>query len=102
MRYGRRCCDPAESLGEKYLIGRVFSYKDLKTLALKRATFTCCSDMAENWNECYLTDSFLTAWIARAASLSASFRYSLDNPRRQVVGLRNDLFVWQKSVHEQK
>jgi len=40
--------------------------------------------------------------IARAASLSALVRCSLDNPRRQMPGLRDYLFVWQKSVHEQE
>lgn len=38
-------------------------------------------------------------WITRAASLSALVRHSLDNPRRQVGGLRDYLFVWQKPVH---
>ena len=38
-------------------------------------------------------------WITRAASLSALVRYTLDNPRRQVSGLRDYLFVWQKPVH---
>jgi hypothetical protein len=38
-------------------------------------------------------------WITRAASLSALVRYSLDNPRRQVGGLRDYLFVWQKPVN---
>jgi len=32
-------------------------------------------------------------WITRAASLSALVRYSLDNPRRPVGGLRDYLFV---------
>jgi SAM-dependent methyltransferase len=38
-------------------------------------------------------------WITRSASLSALVRYSLDNPGRQVGGLRDYLFVWQKPVH---
>ena len=38
-------------------------------------------------------------WITRAASLSALVRSTLDNPRRQVSGLRDYLFVWQKPVH---
>jgi SAM-dependent methyltransferase len=37
-------------------------------------------------------------WITRAASLSALVRYSLDNPRRPVGGLRDYLFVWRKPV----
>jgi ubiquinone/menaquinone biosynthesis C-methylase UbiE len=38
-------------------------------------------------------------WIARSAFLSASVRSHMDNPRRQVGGLRDYLFVWQKPVH---
>jgi len=37
-------------------------------------------------------------WITCAASLSALVR-CLDNPRREVGGLRDYLFVWQKPVH---
>jgi SAM-dependent methyltransferase len=40
-------------------------------------------------------------WITRAASLLAFVRSSLDNPRRQVPGLRDYLFVWQKPDHAQ-
>ena len=38
-------------------------------------------------------------WITSAASLAALVRYTLDNPRRQVGGLRDYLFVWRKPVH---
>jgi SAM-dependent methyltransferase len=38
-------------------------------------------------------------WITRSAFLSAFVRSHMDNPRRQVGGLRDYLFVWQKPVH---
>jgi SAM-dependent methyltransferase len=38
-------------------------------------------------------------WITRSAFLSAFARSHLDNPGRQVPGLRDYLFVWQKPVH---
>jgi hypothetical protein len=41
-------------------------------------------------------------WITRSASLSAFVRTYLDSPIRQRPGLRDYLFVWQKSVHEQE
>jgi len=40
-------------------------------------------------------------WITRAAYLSAFVRHGLDNSGRQVPGLRDYLFVWQKPVHAQ-
>lgn len=40
-------------------------------------------------------------WITRSAFLSAFARSRVDNPGRQVSGLRDYLFVWQKPVHAQ-
>jgi hypothetical protein len=38
-------------------------------------------------------------WITRSAFLSAFVRSHADTPGRQVPGLRDYLFVWQKPVH---
>ena len=37
-----------------------------------------------------------TAWISSMARLCALLRYCFDDPKRQVTGLRDYLFVWEK------
>ena len=42
------------------------------------------------------------AWIAHSGMLSALVRSLLDDPRRDVPGLRDYLFIWQKPAHTEQ